>query len=450
MKQSRFPRLVIFRLAFVVTAFYDGTLLADRSPLSGANPDPLAVLRAEEDAINSWVEKTIHAAVFIGGGSGVCISEDGVILTNDHVVANPRTGRPIKTLLVRFARTGLRRRAKLLGHFPAGDIALLKIQKEGKYPFLEFGDSDTLVPGERVIAIGNPFLLAVDNESFRGAPPSYEPSVSLGVVSAVHRNSPPRYPDAIQVDVAVNPGNSGGPLLNLDGKIVGINGKIETRFHMSVNSGVGYAIASRQIQRFLDPLKNAGGKMITRGRILGVELGERGGGSAKPGIPISRMARNSELAVAGLAVGDRIVAVDGYPIPTKHRYSGLMMMYPAESQVQIDYLHGDERRTVVTTLQRVDPESRIRLGLRLDDPEDQLKVTNVATGSPADLAGVQAGDRIVRFDNSRVTLFSELANLVEKKSVGDIVALRIERAGKAIDIPFLLRDFEEETPEKVE
>src|SRR4029453_12127126 len=111
-----------------------------------------------------------------------------------------------------------------------------------------------------------PFLLGSKNLFLDVAPPDYEPSASLGIVSALHRFSD-SYTDAIQVDVAVNRGNSGGPLLTLDGKVVGINGKIETRFDTGVNTGVGYAIPVSQILRFLEPMKHAGGGIVRHGMV---------------------------------------------------------------------------------------------------------------------------------------------------------------------------------------
>ncbi len=414
--------------------------LADRVPEIDPGLDELAELREAELAITGLVRRTTPAIVFIGGGSGVCISSDGTVLTNDHVVGDRRT------VAVRFATTGLRREAKLLGRFPGGDLSLLQIEEPGPYPFIELGDSDTLVPGERVVALGNPFLLAVDNTFFPGAPPNFHPSASLGVVSALHRNSPPRYPDAVQVDVAVNPGNSGGPLVNMEGRLVGINGKIETRFHLSVNSGVGYAIPSKQIERFLEPLRKADGKAITHGRIPGIEVADRVA-EGETGLPVQRVARNSSAALAGLMSGDRILAIDGYTVPTRSRYEGILQTYPPGADVAISVAGVDgERREVITTL--VDPEEDrpIRLGISLDTEEEttkgHLRITRVAPDSPAARAGLQVDDVLLRFDNEAVSSFFELAARLKRKKVGDVVVVRVRRDDREVDIPVLLQSGE--------
>ncbi|MBI4586952.1 MAG: trypsin-like peptidase domain-containing protein [Planctomycetes bacterium] len=307
------------------------------------HPLSLAEIRAAEKSVKDTIRKALPAVVFIEGGSGALISSAGLILTNDHVVGER------KEFKVHFALTGRVGWASLLGRYPEGDIALLKLQKEEAYPFLELGDSEPVQPGEQVLAFGNPFLLGDDNVFFPNSPADFYPSVSLGVVSAVHRNSPPRYPDAIQVDVAVNPGNSGGPLLTLEGKIVGVNGKIETRFGLSVNSGVGYAVPSRQVQRFLGPLKEASGGIVYHGHLPGLEVAERAG-AGSPGLLVARVVQDSPAAKAGFQAGNRIIAIDGRPIPTRHRFEGIFKSYPVESRMTFRVLRGEKEEEIAVTL----------------------------------------------------------------------------------------------------
>ena len=414
-------------------------VLGDRHSSPSRTGDDLETLRAVESSIVDVVQMTTSAVVFITGGSGVCISSDGTILTNDHVVGKR------DFVLVRFAHTGERRRARLLGRFPAGDISLLKIEDEGPYPHLEFGDSDMLVPGQRVVALGNPFLLAV-GEFFVGAPPNFHPSVSMGVVSALHRNSPPRYSDAIQVDVAVNPGNSGGPLVNLQGKLIGINGKIETRFHLGVNSGVGYAIPSNQIVRFVEPLRKAGGKVIKHGKILGVEVENRVRPDG-PGLPVKRVAKNSAAAAAGLLRGDRILSIDDHPIPTRSRFEGILQTFPIGSTVTIKVLRDSQNKEILTTLVSPDTEKPVRLGISFDsdaEAKGRLKVSTVFPGSPAERADIRVGDVLLRFDNLRDPSFYELRSRIGKKKPGDVVIIRVRRGKNDIDIPLLLQSYESE------
>ena len=245
----------------------------------------VAALRELETRIKTVVAACKPAFVFIKGnqgggyssGSGFCISPDGYVLTNDHVIAGARSVQAYMTG-GRFFKT------TVVGRDPGGDVALLKLQGGEKFPFLELGDSQGLRPGQRVLALGDPFLTGSESIFDPGAPANFEPAVSMGSVSAVHRYSE-TYNDAIQVDLAVNRGNSGGPLITLDGKAVGINGKIETRFALGINTGVGYAVPSNQIARFMKYLKSAEGGVILHGKIEGLIVGERA--DEKSGLPVT-------------------------------------------------------------------------------------------------------------------------------------------------------------------
>ena len=422
-------------LAFIVLSYLGAPriILADL-PNHQKSPTRLDTLGKLEKTIVQVAQKTKPAVVFIGGGSGVCISEEGILLTNDHVVGGK------KRHLVYFSQTGLRCRAQLLGRFPAGDIALLKIEEEGTYPFLELGNSDELVPGERVLALGNPFLLAVDNNFFGGVPADFHPSISLGVISALHRNSPPRYPDAIQVDVAVNPGNSGGPLISLNGKVVGINGKIETRLHLSVNSGVGYAIPSNQISRFLEPLKNAKGSLIHHGRIPGIEVENRVLPD-KPGLGVKKVKKGSHAENLGFHSGDRILTIDNYSIPTKFRFDGLLQTYPVGSQIKVNLLREGQQEELLITLISL----KIELGLKFyfdEQIKGILKVKEISPNSPAERAGIRTGDIIKLFDKEVVTTRKSLSLKIKSKKRGDVVIIKVLRDKKERDIPVLLQIFD--------
>ena len=224
--------------------------------------EQVSALRALEKRIKSVVADCKPAFVFIKGdqgagyssGSGFCISPDGYVLTNDHVIAGARS-------VVAYMTGGRYFKTVVVGRDPGGDVALLKLEGKGKFPFVKLGDSQAVRPGQRVLALGDPFLTGSENVFVPGAPANFEPAVSMGIVSAVHRYSE-TYNDAIQVDLAVNRGNSGGPLITLDGKVVGINGKIETRFALGINTGVGYAVPSNQISRFMKHLRRRRGELF--------------------------------------------------------------------------------------------------------------------------------------------------------------------------------------------
>jgi len=186
------------------------------------------------------------AAVFRGrgGGSGVVITPDGLVLSNYHV-----------TGLDNRMHIGLNDQrihpAVVLGVDPSGDLSLLRLTEKRTWRCAPLGDSDALRQGDWVYAMGNPFLLATD----------FTPTITLGVVSGINRYQPGSirgqllYPDCIQTDASINPGNSGGPLFNLAGEVVGINGRVSLRDRGRVNIGVGYAISSNQIKLCLPELR---------------------------------------------------------------------------------------------------------------------------------------------------------------------------------------------------
>ncbi|MEX0823322.1 MAG: trypsin-like peptidase domain-containing protein, partial [Balneolaceae bacterium] len=181
-------------------------------------------------------------------GSGFIISEDGLVVTNQHVVGSNPSDLMISTT------DGKSFNAKLIGSDELTDIALLKIESDEIFPFLSFSNSDEVIVGEWAIALGNPFGLFEDGK----------PTVTVGVVSAKNRdfrpdpNNPRVYMDMIQTDAAINRGNSGGPLLNSEGDVIGINTFIYTGGTSSGFVGLGFAIPSNRIERIIDQLLTGG------------------------------------------------------------------------------------------------------------------------------------------------------------------------------------------------
>lgn len=384
------------------------------------------MLRVEQ-LITRTIDRCLPGVLFIDRGSGFVISEDGLVLTNDHVVGSNRE------LDVRFALTGQKYPARLLGKYPEGDLAVLQIEAEGPFPFIELGNSDELRPGQRVLALGNPFLLGDENEFFNGIPADFHPTVTYGVVSAVFRNTPPRYPDAIMVDVAVNPGNSGGPLVTLEGQAVGINGKIETRFGLSLNSGAGYAVPSSKIRRFLEPLKQARGRAISYGQITGLEVEERSFGE-KPGLPIRGVIPGSHAARAGFRGGDRILALDAYPITTQARLEGFLKSYPAGSLVEFRVLRQDREEVIKTVLARKARTGPVKLGIKMGTDEEPRKITLVRPSSSADLAGLRVDDLLLEFGSVEIENVRDLIAVIRGKKHGDRVIAKIRRGEDVLEI----------------
>jgi serine protease Do len=237
-------------------------------------------------------------------GSGFFISPDGYILTNEHVVQN--AAEIIVTL-----PDGTTRNATPVGSDHITDIALIKVEGRG-YPYITFGDSETIIIGEWVIALGNPFGLVEYNS---------KPTVTVGVVSAVDRDfgrvGDRVYQDMIQTDAAINQGNSGGPLVNSLGELIGMNTFIYTgNDHSTGSVGIGFAIPSNRIQRVLNDLKQYGEvnrqwttgltvRQLTRfeARQLGVQRGF--------GALITRVEPASPASRAGLREDDAILDVNG-------------------------------------------------------------------------------------------------------------------------------------------
>lgn len=382
-------------------------------------------LRELEKATMRVIEMSKRAFVFIGGGSGFCISEDGYILTNDHVVIGEK--RPLRV----FFSGGKMYEADVIGRDLQGDVALLKVRGAKNLPHLELGDSSKLRVGQRVVALGDPFLLASESIFMRRVPPDYEPSASSGIISALHRYSD-TYSDAIQVDLAVNRGNSGGPLLTLDGEVVGINGKIETRFALGINTGVGYAIPSRQVLRFLKPLKSAGGGEVFHGTIRGLQVAERV--KDRIGLPVTRVVEDSAADRAGFAEGDLVLTLAGLPVTTSTRFRGILASYPAGEEIAVRIARGEKVLEIAAVL--LAPGGPF-LGVSTVGAEGDVTgalITRVVPGSPADRAGLESDDVITAFAGKSVSSPTDLAGLIGQKRAGDPVAITVHRDNRNIEM----------------
>ncbi len=235
-------------------------------------------------------------------GSGFIISKDGYVVTNEHVVGEA-------TEIIVAMSDGKEYPAKLIDKDRVSDIALLKI--EGEFPYIRFGDSDKILIGEWAIALGNPFGLFVRNR----------PTVTVGVVSAVNRDFSPLegriYEDMIQTDAAINMGNSGGPLCNADGEVIGMNTFIFTGDPQSHGSiGLGFAIPSNRIQQVVEKLKRRRGKdtNVWIGMYvsnLNPYIARSLGYPSAQGVYVRRIDRRSPAEKAGIELGDIIMEING-------------------------------------------------------------------------------------------------------------------------------------------
>jgi serine protease DegQ len=358
------------------------------------------------------------AFVFIGGGSGVIVRPDGLMLTNDHVIGRKRS------FTVRIG-DGRSFKARVLGTDPAGDLAALKLEvPEGQtVPHLELGDSDALRVGDEALAVGNPFALGVLDQA---------PTFTVGIISALNHTQA-NYTECIVTDAEVNPGNSGGPLVNMAGEVVGINGQISTRFGLRSNTGLGFAISSRQIKLWLPRLEAAGGGEVKHARIAGLDFAQAPRESAAS-VVIKDVADGSPAATAGFQPGDAILTLDGAPVANALRLKGLLGIYPDGHRVPVTVKRGAGEATVEVTLTA--PE-RARLGLDLARARgDDLapRVEAVEEGSAAAAAGFQPGDEIVEWDGQRLEFSSRDERRAFDRAVrtsvtvGDIVAVKVKRA----------------------
>jgi serine protease Do len=367
-----------------------------------------------------------------GLGSGFIISADGYILTNAHVVAQS------DEVVVRLA-DAREFKGKIVGVDIRTDIALLKVNGNG-LPTVTLGNSENLKVGEWVAAIGSPF--------------GFVNTITAGIVSAKGRSLPDEsFVPFIQTDVAVNPGNSGGPLLNLRGEVVGINSAIYSRTggYMGVSFAIPIEVAldvSRQLQQT--------GK-VTRGR-LGVQIQALTPELAKSfkladtkGVLVASVEPGGPAAKAGLEPGDVIVGFEGKPVQSANELPRLVAATKPGAAVTLDIWRNGARRQVKATLGEfpsenvaqqspADPrQSSNRLGLVVRElAPAQRKALGIEYGllvEDAQGGQLQRGDIILAVNNVYFKSLEEFNRLVQQQPAGGIVALLVRRGDAALYIP---------------
>ena len=361
--------------------------------------------------------KVRPAFVFIAGGSGVIVRSDGLMLTNDHVIGSKRS------FTVRIG-DGRSFRARVLGRDPHGDLAALALELPEceTVPALALGDSEALRVGDEALAVGNPFALGLLDQA---------PTFTVGVISALHHTQG-TYTECIVTDAELNPGNSGGPLLNMAGEVVGINGQISTRFGLRSNTGLGFAISSRQVRLWLPRLEAAGGDEVRHARLAGLDFTAVDRKTAESVIVLD-VADGSPAAEAGFRPGDRLVALDRAPVSNRLRLDGLLGIYPDGHRVPVTVERADGEAELEVTLTA---PQRARLGLslaRARGGELIPRVEAVEEGSPAAAAGIQPGDEILAWGGGRLELSSRDQRrafdraLRTSVNAGDIIPVTVQR-----------------------
>lgn len=373
--------------------------------------------------------KVRPAFVFIAGGSGVVIRPDGLMLTNDHVIENRR----------RFdVRLGDGRsfKAKVVGRDVVGDLAALQLDLPAgeTVPHLPLGDSEALRVGDEAVAVGNPFALGVLDQA---------PTFTVGIISAVHHTQG-SYTECIVTDAELNPGNSGGPLINMAGEVVGINGQISTRYGLRSNTGLGFAISARQIAMWLPLLEQAAGGEVKHARLAGVEFESRDRETAAS-VTVKDVAEGSLAAEAGFLAGDAIIAIDDAPVANGHRFAGLLGIYPEGSRAAFRVRRGEEEVTLAAVLTA---PQRCRTGIDLERPQggDLLPVVEaVEPGSSAEVAGLKPGDVIVAFRGRRLEFPTRDARKLFDRAlrttinVDDIVPLTVRRGTTEVELRLIAK-----------
>jgi len=285
-----------------------------------------------------WFGDRTHKQQVKGLGSGAIISPDGYILTNDHVAGNA------SEVLVTMTN-GKQYKAEVIGSDQASDICLLKID-ETNLPYVRFGNSDDILIGEWAIAFGNPFGLFDINE---------KPTVTVGVVSATGMNlgaSQNRYyVNMIQTDAAINSGNSGGPLVNSIGELIGLNTLIYTAQGSTGSVGVGFAIPINKVKRVIDEIKSDG--KVDREFWTGLSIQSVDEGIAKyygltsqRGAIVTLVQKGSPAATAGIEVYDIIIGINGYKINDENTLIGVLQEFRTDDEIEVHIVRDKKDMTL--------------------------------------------------------------------------------------------------------
>ncbi|NNL84195.1 MAG: Do family serine endopeptidase [Myxococcales bacterium] len=368
-------------------------------------------------------------------GTGFVISEDGYIVTNNHVVED------VDKIEVLFFGGEQTLEAQVVGRDPKTDVALIKVETDEPLPSLPLGNSDKVNPGDWVVAIGNPFGLGH--------------TVTAGIVSAKSRviNPDPearRFDDFIQTDAAINPGNSGGPLINLAGEVIGINTAINPRANT-----IGFAVPVNIAKDILPQLRTAG--RVSRGW-LGVYIQEIDDTTAelmeldqKTGALVSKVEPGGPADEAGIRRGDVIVSFNGEPIDEMSTLPRVVARTPVGSGVDVKVIRKGKTKSLNVELGELDRDEEVVLAsaegkeggafgvivkdldartaeqLGLDEPEGVL-ITEIEPDSPASEAGLRRGDVILEVNQKQV---SDARGFEKAVRGADKGALLLVRRGEA-------------------
>ena len=373
-------------------------------------------------------------------GSGVIVSPDGYIVTNNHVVEQADE---IKVILIDKKSF----KAKIVGSDPKTDIAIIKIDAKG-LPVLPWGDSERLQVGEFVLAIGNPFGLSH--------------TVTMGIISAVGRADVgiTDYENFIQTDAAINPGNSGGPLVNIKGELIGINTAIFSK--TGGYQGIGFTVPTNMVRIVMDQLIKQG--KVTRGWLgitiqeLTPEIAQKFGLKQSEGALVSDVAKGSPAHRAGMARGDIILEFNGKKVRDVATLRNMVAQSKVGSQVEIKVLRRDREITLKANIMELPTEmgdvvpsssnsmdmsdsalsgitvmdinAAVAKQLGIDRDEKGVVIVKVEHGSSAEDAGLRKGDVVQEIDRQRINGLNDFNKATSKIRTEDTVLLFVNRSGR--------------------
>lgn len=359
-------------------------------------------------------------------GSGVIVRSDGYILTNNHVIEKAQKIEIRLSDKTKF--TG-----EVIGRDPKTDIAVVKIDPQGhKLAVAKLGDSDKSRVGQWAIAIGNPFGL--------------DRTVTVGVVSATGRSDIgiAAYENFIQTDASINRGNSGGPLLNIHGEVIGINTAI-----IASGQGIGFAVPINMARNIMEQLIEHG--EVVRGW-LGIaiqpvteELSKKFGVKAGSGALVGQVFKDDPADQAGVKVGDIVVKLDGTPVTDPGHLSRLVATIPPGKKVEVVIIRDKKEKTITVSVgkqkEEVQPTAKEKAaiyGMKVQELTPQLAkkfgvteakgvlVSHVKPAGPAARAGIEAGDMIAGVNHKKVTGLKDYEQIISTVKSGEsILVLRI-------------------------
>ncbi|MGC4040218.1 MAG: trypsin-like peptidase domain-containing protein [Flavobacterium sp.] len=363
----------------------------------------------------------------IGTGSGVIISQDGYIVTNNHVVKDA-------TELEVTLNNNKSYKAKLIGTDSKMDIALLKINADQKLPYSTFADSDQVKVGEWVLAVGNPYNL--------------NSTVTAGIVSAKARNLQNNgLQSFIQTDAAVNPGNSGGALVNTRGELIGINTMISSP--TGSYAGYSFAVPSNITRKIIEDIMEFGN--VQRG-ILGVEGGELNSKASQElgvndteGFYINKVTKNSGAEKAGLQKGDIIKKLDSQKISSFSELSGYISTKRPNDKIQVTFTRNGSTKTVPVTLIKNDIITTDFKGLQLEDIDSAdkrkfkigygVRISEINNDNLRPYYNQLKGGIILSVDNVKATDVESISKFLNKKDENQSVQMQIiDRSGQVMQV----------------